>query len=406
MKKIRINLQQLLHKKQEEAYKALSRFNVIVAGRRFGKTRLGAFKIFISSIQREGVYWWVSPTTNVGNSAWRVVRKLCISTFGVGIVKINETTRTINLPNGSIIEFKSADNPDSLRGEGLRGVVLDECAQIKEGVWSESLRASLSDKKGWAIFIGTPKGQNWFWKIFKKAEKGEFGWKAFTFTTYDNPLVDPHEIDEARKDLSERVFNQEYMAEFLSDTGLVFKREWFKERLDEPEYIARFFSWDTASSIGDASAYTCGIVGELMPDYRLFIREVFREKLEFPQLQYRIEEVHNKYSSETRGIIIENKSSGISVIQSLRQTLNPEIANLLVAFNPKGSKEERASQASKWCEKGCIVLPIYSDKYKWLYNFEDELLTFPNSEFKDQTDAFSQLLDYVSNYLQQGLEYR
>lgn len=407
MKKIRIQIHKLLHKKQIEAFNSLARFNVIVAGRRFGKTRLAAFKIVISAIQKEGVYYWVSPTREVGNSAWRLVKRMVKATFGEGIAGINETVRTISIPNGSIIEFKSADNPDSLRGDGLSGCVLDECAQIKETAWSESIRPALSDKRGWSIFIGTPKGRNFFWKLYVRAQKEQSeDWKAFTFTTYDNPLVDPKEIDDAKKDLADKAFRQEYLAEFISDEGATFKKVWFNNRKEQPEYIARFISWDTAAAVSDTAAYTCGIVGELMPDYRLFIREVYRERLEFPDLEYKIKQMAYKYSDELRGIVIENKSSGISVIQSLCQTLEPELANLIVPFNPKGSKQDRANEASKWCEKGCIVLPVYSDEYKWLFNFEDEILTFPNSEYRDQTDAFSQLLDYVSNYLREGLNFR
>ncbi len=87
--------------------------------------------------------------------------------------------------------------------------------------------------------------------------------------------------------------------------------------------MGRYFSWDSAASIEDTAAYTCGIVGELTPDYRLYIRDVWRKKIEFPQLQYAIEEQAKKYggmkSLTMRDIIIENKSSGIQVIQSMKQ---------------------------------------------------------------------------------------
>lgn len=405
MKSLRIPIHRLLHPKQLECYNNLARFNVIICGRRFGKTRLAAFKLFTSALQIEGVYFWVSPTREVGNSAWRLVKRLVLSTFGEGIAIINETMRSITLPNGSIIEFKSADNPDGLRSEGLRGVVLDETAQIKQEAWTESLRPALSDYKGWAIFIGTPKGRNWLYKLYKSAEKDGIQWKAFTYTTYDNPFVDPKEIDDAKRDLSEKSFRQEYLAEFVSDNGTIFKREWFENRQESPEIIARWFSWDTAASINDTAAFTAGIVGELTADYRLYIREVFRDRLEFPQLEQAITALARNYQKDglTRGIIIENKSSGISALQSLRQTCEPEISDLLIGFNPKGSKLDRANGAAKWAEKDSIILPPYGANTQWLFNFEDELLSYPDVPYLDQTDALAQLCDYVSNYLQEGL---
>jgi predicted phage terminase large subunit-like protein len=190
--------------------------------------------------------------------------------------------------------------------------------------------------------------------------------------------------------------------------GAIFKRNWFTTRRESMPCVGRYFSWDTAASIEDTAAYTCGIVGELTPDYKLYIRDVWRKKIEFPQLQYAIEEQAKKYggmkSLVMRDIIIENKSSGIQVIQSMKQ-ISP-FAERVMPYTPKGDKIARAYEAAKWCEKGCVVLPPPSDDSNWMIDFETELFNFPNAAFKDQVDALSQLCDYLSYYLAEGLQAR
>ena len=231
--------------------------------------------------------------------------------------------------------------------------MVDECAQVKEDAWTQSLRPALADKEGWAIFIGTPKGRNWFFHLFKFAEKlNNEIWKAFTFTTYDNPYVNHSEIEDMKSTMSEKEFRQELLAEFISDEGVIYRKEWFKNRFEPLSILRTYISWDTASTTNQTSAYSSGIVGHIAKDYRLHITEVYRAKVEFPELEYRVESLANKYEKTLKGIIIENKASGIQVIQSLKQTSKPKVAELIYPFNPKGSKTDRGYEASKWCERG------------------------------------------------------
>ena len=184
--------------------------------------------------------------------------------------------------------------------------------------------------------------------------------------------------------------------------GAIFKREWFTIRKESMPCVARYFSWDTAASIEDTAAYTCGICGELTPDYHLFIRNVWRDRIEFPQLQYAVEGQVKKFGGNMlRDIIIENKSSGIQAIQSMKQT--SKLAENVVPFNPKGDKIARAYEAAKWCEKGMVIFPPPSSEFEFMFDFEDEVFLFPNSKYKDQVDALSQLCDYLSFYLAEGL---
>jgi predicted phage terminase large subunit-like protein len=128
----------------------------------------------------------------------------------------------------------------------LTYAVLDEVADIKPEAWEQVIRASLSDKKGRAIFIGTPKGRNWFYDLFKMGqEEADPDWKSWHFTTQDNPLIDPTEIESAKKTLSSFAFKQEYLASFDNAGSDVFKEDWIKYGV-EPEYGSYFIAIDLA----------------------------------------------------------------------------------------------------------------------------------------------------------------
>jgi phage FluMu gp28-like protein len=151
---------------------------------------------------------------------WRQLKGIANQIHGA---IVRESERKAELPGGGWFQVRSADQPDSLRGEGLNRVVMDECAFIAEAAWSEAIRPALSDRKGDALFISTPKGHNWFWRHWTKGEAGEPGWQSWRFPSLSNPFLDPAEIESARSDLPERVFDQEYLAEFLDDAGGVFR---------------------------------------------------------------------------------------------------------------------------------------------------------------------------------------
>ncbi len=115
--------------------------------------------------------------------------------------------------NGAKIQLFGADNPDALRGIYLDGVVLDEYAQMRPGVWSEVIRPALSDRLGWAVFIGTPMGRNSFCELYEQA-KQDPSWFTFMLKASETGLINPEELASARKDMSEDQFNQEYECSF------------------------------------------------------------------------------------------------------------------------------------------------------------------------------------------------
>lgn len=198
------------------------RFRVICAGRRSGKSVLARLTLLKWALTEIGTYYLVSPTYRQAKSIhWNELRREVPRTW---TQKTNETELSITLKNGSVIELKGAENPDALRGVKLRGLVIDEIASIRnwEWLWSEVLRPTLTDYEAPAIFISTPKGYNHFYVLYEEGQK-EGDYKSWKFTSYDNPYIPKQEIDNAKTELTEDTFAQEYMADFKKFTGLVYK---------------------------------------------------------------------------------------------------------------------------------------------------------------------------------------
>jgi predicted phage terminase large subunit-like protein len=214
------------------------------------------------------------------------------------------------------------------------------------------------------------------------------------------------EMEELKSTLGERAVAGQLQQRPGALTGNTFQKKWFETRYDPNNFIARYISWDTASTANESSAYSACVVGDLLPDYRLFVRYVFRKKMEFPELVYSVEEIANTYKHNLRGVLIESKSSGMSLIQTLKKSSDQKLAKLLIPFNPPSGKETRGEQISIWCENGSVLFPPPTDNYSWLYDFEEEFFMFPNSKYKDMTDSLIQLLFHVEPLLSAGLRAR
>lgn len=207
-------------KAQSKIFRDESRFKVVVAGRRFGKTVLALWSLIAVAYNKQNsICWYTAPTYRQAKQiAWSMLRGFLPQE---AIASRNETDLSLTLINGSIIALRGADNYDSLRGVGLDALVLDEYADMAAEVWTEVLRPSLSDKRGSALFIGTPAGFNHLYNLWIEAETKP-DWKAWQFTTADGGNVPPEELEAARLDLDERTYKQEYLASFESMTGRVY----------------------------------------------------------------------------------------------------------------------------------------------------------------------------------------
>lgn len=206
---------------QQTIIQAPQRFKVVIAGRRFGKTHLAIRQLAYHARDPGRVVWAVYPSYRQAKMvAWRKLRQRLLDLRWVS--KINETELTLDLKNGSTISLKGADNHDSLRGVGLDYLVIDEFADIQPDAWYETLRPTLSDRQGHALFIGTPKGLNWAHDLYSNALEFPDEWSSFQFTTIDGGRVPLQEIEQARAELDERTFRQEYLASFETFSGRIF----------------------------------------------------------------------------------------------------------------------------------------------------------------------------------------
>ena len=203
-----------LHTAQDTVHDCNSRFIVLVTGRRWGKTMYGVYRC-IEIAAQGGRVWWVAPTYPMSRVGWRIIMQMGLQIPGC---QIHKTDRIITLPGGGTVQVRSGDKPEALRGEGLHLAVLDECAYMQESVWVESIRPTLSDEKGKALFISTPRGGNWFAHLYKYAVKrNDDQWAGFQYVSATNPFLDVDEIESARDTQSDRLFRQEYLAEILDD---------------------------------------------------------------------------------------------------------------------------------------------------------------------------------------------
>jgi len=206
---------------QSEIFLNESRFRVCVAGRRFGKTFLSTGEILKAATGgKNRNVWYVAPTYG---SAKEIAWAMLITTIPQEyIAKTNESALSLRLVNGSVISLKGAEKPNNLRGRALDFVVLDEFADMRPEAWYEVIRPSLSDRLGSALFIGTPKGRNHFYDLWASGINGADDWSSFQYTTLQGGNVPESEIVAAKSDLDVRTFNQEYCAEFVTYSGLIY----------------------------------------------------------------------------------------------------------------------------------------------------------------------------------------
>ena len=192
------------HTNQQRILDSQSRFRVVMCGRRFGKSELSQIEIITNALVGKNVAY-ITPT-------YQLARVFFEKLIKAVPFESNKSELSIKFPNDGSVEFFTGERLDNLRGRKFHLVVIDEASfipNLEEG-WLNSIRPTLTDYKGRALFLSTPKGKNFFYSLYLK--NGEPDWEAFKFTTYDNPHIDKTEIDDARTQIPEVVFEQEYMA--------------------------------------------------------------------------------------------------------------------------------------------------------------------------------------------------
>lgn len=209
------------HEYQFAVHKDNHRFKTVVWHRQAGKTTLALNELIKRATIKPGSYFYIAPTYRQAKMiAWDKVKEFLPDKL---ITKKNESELMIELFNGSKIYLKGSDNPDSLRGVTLEGVVLDEYQSSDSKTWFEIIYPTLSRTNGWAIFIGTPRGKGHFYELYRMGMRPEPNdWKSWILSAEQSGLLPKEAVEQAKKTMPLRVYDQEYNVQFKDDAGVVF----------------------------------------------------------------------------------------------------------------------------------------------------------------------------------------
>ena len=253
---------------QSTLHEELRRFNVLVCHRRFGKTVFSIMEMIDRALRNELLnpqYAYIAPTYGQAKRvAWEYLKHYCSFLPGA---KANEADLRIDVyrdrPDGTKDKIRfmllGAENPDTLRGLYLDGAILDEYAQCPPSMWGEIIRPALSDRKGWAIFIGTPKGTNHFFEMLQtfRDKEAEFNDRYYTaiFRASETGVLDDEELEDARSTMSPEEYEQEYECSFTA----ALKGAYYGEHINSMESQGRILDFEIDKMYPVRSAWDLGI---------------------------------------------------------------------------------------------------------------------------------------------------
>lgn len=365
------------HPGQERMLAEAARINVACCGRRFGKTKFGidllAARPPFSAVHGYPVAWF-APTYKLQTEVWkeakRVLRPL--------ISSINTQERRLELVTGGVLEFWTMDGDDPARGRKYGRIVIDEAAMVRDlrAKWDESIRPTLTDYRGEAWLFSTPKGRNDFARFFDDAG-ARTGWARWQIPTRHNPYIDPAEIEQARRDLPELVFRQEYLAEFVDFAGTVVRREWLQTAA-APPLLRISAGVDLAISTKEGADWTaCVILGQ-DSEGRIWVLDAARIRGTFHEVLSFITNMARKWSPSA--IAVEQVQYQAAVVQELLRTTTLPVRGV----HPDKDKYTRFLPLAVRYEQGLVVhnqgLP---------QDFLAELLAFNSGEHDDFVDAMA-----------------
>lgn len=238
------------------------RFKVFAVGRRGGKTlycvRDSRDGIITDLVLPNQYVWIVAPNYDLTQRVWNDLYRLAVSKFKDIIKRVNNTKGNYRIETkfGTVIEAKSAEDPEKLVGTGLTKIIIDEAAMVPEKAWTQSLRPTLIDHQGKAIFISTPKGKNWFWELWMRGQmKEDVEWKSWRFTSYDNEYLNKQEIEKAVKDMPEYEYRQEILAMFEETAEQIF-RNVDKQAIGQEKEPERGHRYQIGIDLGRKTSYS------------------------------------------------------------------------------------------------------------------------------------------------------
>lgn len=396
-----------LHPSQGQVWTDGARFRIVVAGRRWGKSRLAAMEIIKEGLEGTKDAFYVAPTFQQARDImWDMLLDL-----GRPVIKnVRSQEGCIELVNGRKIYIKGSDRPDTMRGVGLSFVVIDEYADMKPLVWEQILRPALADVKGRALFIGTPKGRNHFYDLVEKAENDDTGtWSCYHFTSKDNPYLPVEEVEAARLEMSSMNFRQEFEASFETGSSEIFNDEWLHYVDKEPNWrdadvymavdLAGFEQVKVASNARLKKLDRTAIAIVKVAREGWYVKKIKVGRWDVRETALRI--LREAQTSGARVIGIEKGVLEKAVRPYLMDTMRrlnfyPRIETTTHGNQKKTSRISWSLQGR--FEHGRVFL---QESEEWNREFEDEFRNFPSPQVHDDMlDALS-YIDQIAttNYL-------
>jgi predicted phage terminase large subunit-like protein len=397
-----------LLKWQQGVFTDSTRFKVVAAGRRTGKSRLAAWLLIVNALQCDkGHIWYIANTQGQARDVlWQVLLELANPV----IESSHINNMQIKLVNGAMISLKGADRPETMRGVSLKFVVMDEYGSMKPEVWEQIIRPALADQKGSALFIGTPFGRNHFYELYEYGLSGKDpDFKSWHFTSFDNELLDPKEIEAAKKSMSSFAFRTEFMASFEAASGGIFKEEWIKIDDEEPKDGRYFVAVDLAGFENVAAATTAkkkrldqsAIAIVKVTSEGWWVADIEYGRWDIKQTAQKIFDVVRDYEPVCVGI-----ERG-----ALKNAVLPYLSDLMRKYNSYFRIEDLTHGNKKktdritWSLQGRLEHgKITFNEGPWNSEIIDELMNFPNAQVHDDLiDALSYIdqiaiAEYTSDY--------
>jgi predicted phage terminase large subunit-like protein len=372
------------HPAQIEIAQSDSRYKVVSAGRRFGKGVL-CVSAALRYASRGGKCRWIAPSYSSDSfqSGWRLAAHLTKQIPGV-ITHLQKREFNFGAIGGGWLQFRTAEEPDSLRGEGIDFVGFDEAAHIKnlEEMWEQCVRPSLMDRRGDAWFISTPNGFNYFNNLFLRS-RNFADWASWQFPTNANPHIAESEIAELRASLPALVARQEIDAEFVQLAGALFKRQNIQILDTAPVGVTWVRSWDLAFTEKTTSDYTAGAKMCMTQDGTIVIGDVVSGRMEWPDA---VRTVAN--TARLDGVAVRQGIEVVAAQVGVLQTLIRDpllVAHTFTPIEVHRDKLTRALPLVARSEQGKLAIV----RGNWNQSFIDELCAFPEAQHDDQVDACS-----------------
>jgi predicted phage terminase large subunit-like protein len=362
------------HQAQVTILREARRYNVLACGRRFGKTTLGGNLLADPVLKAARSVAWFAPTYRLLEEAYNDHKRI----YQPVIRRAVQTPAPrIELITGAAIDYWTLDDPSTVaRGRKYQRVVIDEAAMARhlEEAWTEAIRPTLTDWRGDAFFLSTPKGRNFFSVLYDLAE-ADPEWARWQMPTTSNPYIDPAEVEAAASSLPSIAYRQEYLAEFVDAAGARIKREWLRTGT-APDGLSCVMGVDLAISTKAEADYTAAVVLSRGDDGMVYIRDAARIRAPFDGVLRFVQDMAAKHQPVSIGI--EQVQYQAAVIQELlRRTKLP-----VRGIRPDRDKVTRFGALEARYEQGLVVHA--PDLPAW---FADEVLSFPVGRHDDAVDA-------------------